>query len=501
MVAGFDPDDVSVRGLGHGGETEKTRDVALYKDSEWSCRQELADRGKMYRNTTWVATAKQAAGFVNLKHPKGGLVGAMRWFAEEFPKGIVARPDLLSLAVLPEYEGGMAWPHDRPHVRIGRGEGKRQSIALWLHDGKLPGREAERFNRCVQDSPHLFSQSWFIASGALDAGPSRTDRAMAAWAGEVTSAIEHTGIGTLRLGHREYWDTAWSNDYRGRTHLGLLQYVETGDPRWHRYFDAAITHNRDVDIIHFCPEHPDWVGACHSYGEDHTSCGPMGNIGANCDGMLEHYLMTGDPESREAAGGFAEQLLGCGAWGRSARSVGWPLAQVVRWYDQTGDRRFLRKAEELMDAAEAYTEPRRGIFNEIHGCWNYRGAVSFMTGYLAFGLIRYHQLTQDQKALRLLSLIATGMFTEERVARGRFKYSPFPELNSPPVGRTRSWNGLIGGTAGYLYLVTGEEVYADWATECYDACVAVTDEPQVTMDMLTIAGWMLHAVKEARTRS
>lgn len=62
------------------------------------------------------------------------------------------------------------------------------------------------------------------------------------------------------------------------SHLGILQYIETGDPRWFRYFDAACTHNRDVDIIHFCPEHPEWVGACHSYGEDHTTCGPMGNI-------------------------------------------------------------------------------------------------------------------------------------------------------------------------------------------------------------------------------
>jgi len=65
-------------------------------------------------------------------------------------------------------------------------------------------------------------------------------------------------------GRREYWDTAWSNDYRGRTHLGLIQFLETGDPRWLRYFDAACVHNREVDIIHFCPEHPEWVGASHA---------------------------------------------------------------------------------------------------------------------------------------------------------------------------------------------------------------------------------------------
>jgi hypothetical protein len=366
-------------------------------------------------------------------------------------------------------------------------------FAVWPHDGGLAATEAERFNRCVQDAPRLFDRAWFIASGALETGPARDARALKGWAKEVGPLIERTGIGFPRLGHREYWDTSWSNDYRGRTHLGLLQYVETGDPRWFRYFDAACTHNRDVDLIHFCPEHPDWVGACHSYGEDHTSCGPMGNIGSNCDGMLDHYLMTGDPDSYAAAKGLAEHLLDCDPWGRSARSVGWPLAQVVRWYEQTGDRRFLRKAEALMEAARAYVEPRRGIFNEIHGFWNYRGAVPFMTGYLAFGLIRYHRLTGDAETLRLVRLVAAGLFAESRVDRGRFKYSPSPE-NTSPTERHRSWNALVGGLTGYLYTVTGESLYRDWSQECYEGILERSDDPQVSMDMMPVAGWMLKAV-------
>ena len=119
--------------------------------------------------------------------------------------------------------------------------------------------------------------------------------------------------------------------------------------------------DRDVDIIHFCPEHPDWVGANHSYGEDHTSCGPMGNIGSNCDGMLDHYLLTGDPDSFAAANELAERLLTCRVWARCARETGWPLSQLVRWYDQTGDPRFLRKARQFMQAIYAYVEPRRGV--------------------------------------------------------------------------------------------------------------------------------------------
>lgn len=129
----------------------------------------------------------------------------------------------------------------------------------------------------------------------------------------------------------------------------------------------------------------------------------------------------------------------------------------------------------------------------MHGNWNYRGIVPFMTGYLAFGLIRYHGLTDDSRVLRFLRLLADGLFAEGRVDKGRFCYSPFPE-NNRSVDGCRAWNGLIGGLTGYLYLVTGEEIYAEWTRECYDAIVEDAADMQVTMDMLQIAGWMLHAV-------
>lgn len=488
---GYDPQDIAVKAMGHYGTIASPRKLPLYRDSEFSCRQERENQARLYRNTTWVATAETAEGFCNLQHPQGGLVAAMRWFAEEYPTGLVVRPDLLKLATLPESEDAVAWGHDRPFARIGRGEAKRQVFALWLHDGTLPAREAERFNRCVQDAPRLWNHAWGIASGALEAGASRRHPKLAEWGRKVAPWIEWTGIGAPRRGHREYWDTAWSNDYRGRTHLGLLQYAETGDPRWFRYFDAAVTHNRDIDIIHFCPEHPDWVGACHGYGEDHTTCYPMGNIGMNCDGMLEHYLLTGDPDSLAAARGLAERLLLC-VNERCARTIGWPLSQLVRWYEQSGDARFLDKARELESLGRAYLEPRRGIFPELHGCWNYPGTVAFMAGYLAFGFIRYHRLTGSPETLDALARLATGFFAESWKSYGRFTYSPFPENN--PLPSYHHFNPLIGGLTGYLYLVTGETRYRDWTRECYDGMIEADAGFPVSMDMFQIAGYMLQVV-------
>jgi hypothetical protein len=492
---GYEPDDIGVKAMGHYDTIENPRQIPLHSHSELRCVQERGDQARIYRNTAWSAKAERAPGFVNVRHPNGGLVASMRWFAEEFPKGVVVRPDRLVIGTLPESVDALGWAHDRPWLRMGRGEAKRQVFALWLHDGSLSSSQAERFNACIQDSPYLFEQQWFISSGALETGPARDHPRLAAYAAKTTPEIERTGIGAPRLGHREYWDTCWSNDYRGRAHLALLQFVETGDPRWFRYFDAACTHNRDVDIIHYCPEHPDWVGAIHQYGEDHTTCGPMSNIGLNCDSLLDHYLLTGDPDSLEAARGLAEQVMTCSPWARSARAVGWPLAQIVRWYEQTGERRFLRKANELVEAATAYIEPRRGIFSEYHGCWSYHGSVPFMVGYLAFGLIRYHRLTGSPEVLRLLEQLARGLFAESFVGQGRFRYSPFPENNR--FESYRAWNGLIGGLTGYLYQVTGKKDYAEWTQVCYDAIVEDAADMNVTMDMLQTAGWMLHAVAGA----
>jgi len=491
FTPGYDPEDIGVKAMGHHGTVDDARALPLYKDAELSCRQERVDQARIFRYTTWIATTERAAGYVNLRYPQGGFAAAMRWFAEEFPKGIKVRPELLTLATLPESVDALAWPHDRPFLRIGRGEAKRQTFALWLHDGTLPGEEAERFTACVNDAPHLFDTDWFVNADVIEAGPSHAHPALAGWREKVMPVVEWTGLNAPRLGHREYWDTCWSNDYRGRTHIGLLQYIETGDPRWLRYFDAAITHNRDVDIIHFCPEHPDWVGACHEYGEDHSAAGPSHNISMNVDGMLDHYLLTGDPDSLEAARSFAERLLGC-SFDRCARVVGWPLAQIMRWHGQTGDPRFLCKAVELVAAAFTYTEPRRGVLAEMHGCWSYRGATSFMNGYLAFGLIRYHQATGDAKVLNLLHMVADGLFAEIHPVPRRFRYSPFPENN--PVPYARWHNALIGGLVGYLWYATGDAKYAEWAKECYDGLLDDDEGNATSMDMHQIAGWMLRAV-------
>lgn len=469
------------------------RAIPLNENTLYTCRQETADLARIYSVHFWVGVANRAPGYVHISKSNRSLVAAMRWFAEEFPKGIQLVPHELRLATLPESDSSLTWLHDAPSVRIGRGEGKRQRFALWLNTDDTAAEDVGRFNACVQDPPRLYDREAFLKSQALDTAPPDRSDEMQHWEKAVSPVFARSGIDVPRLGHREYWDTVWMNNYRSRGHAGLLRYCETGDPRWFRYFDAVCHHVCDVDIIHYCPEHPEWVGSIHEYSADHTSGRPMGNIGLNSDDLLEHYLMTGDRDSLKAAQGLAEFILTCDAYSRSARAVGWPLAQVVRWYDQTGDERFLHKAQELVQAAIAFTEPRRGIFDEIHGNYSYHGSVPFMTAYLAYGLIRYHQLTGDDKAFDLLCKIADGVIAECQTTPGRFRYSPAPENNLIGLAAsTCGWSVNLGGLFGYLHLLTGDAIYRQAMLDCFNAVMEHPEE--ISLDMVELQGWLLRGV-------
>ncbi|MCC6579720.1 MAG: hypothetical protein IT440_04710 [Phycisphaeraceae bacterium] len=474
-----------------GGKPMKAdpRAMRVVDNIDLLCRQEQADLAMTYHATLPVGMASRAPGYVRLSGNEVSLVASMRWFAEEYPKGIWIRSDKLALCTLPEALEAMTWRHDVPFVRLGRGESKRQTFALWFEHQAISAGQADAFNACVQDAPRLCDRTWFLDCGALETGPAQLP------AGVDDTLAPHlaaSGIDIPRLGHREYWDTAWMNGYRGRAHAGLLRHLITGDPRWLRYFDAACRHNADVDLIRYCPEHPDWVGSIHQYSADHTSGVATGNIGLNTDDQLEHYLLTGDPDSLEAARGLSEHVLQCYSFARSARAVGWPLSQVSRWYDETDDPRFLAKSRELLQAARAFIEPRRGIFEDRHGVWNYQGAVPFMTAYLGHGLIRCHRATGNPEALRLLCLLVDGLLAECSPQPGMFVYSPNPE-NNLNMGRpaTARWTTNIGGMCGYAWLQTGNPAYLQGMRDCRDAILAHPDD--VSLDMVETLGWIYAA--------
>ncbi|MBI3922720.1 MAG: hypothetical protein HY318_14960, partial [Armatimonadetes bacterium] len=197
---------------------DNERALPLNENTFYTCRQEGPDQARVYSVHFWVGVAEKAPGYVCMKRDGRSLVAAMRWFAEEFPKGIQVVPGELRLATLPESEGSLAWLHDAPFVRLGRGEGKRQRFALWLSEGDVASEEVERFAACLHDPPRLYDRAWFLKSHALETAPPEQSDDMQRWEAAIGPVFSASGLDVPRLGHREHWDTVWMNNYRSRAH-------------------------------------------------------------------------------------------------------------------------------------------------------------------------------------------------------------------------------------------------------------------------------------------
>ena len=103
--------------------------------------------------------------------------------------------------------------------------------------------------------------------------------------------------------------------------------------------------------------------------------------------------------------------------------------QVVR---SDARRGYLAVCQELARSALAYVEPRRGVFVEIHGSHNNVGGVPFMMGYLAFGLVRYCQVTGSEEAADVLCDMADGLIAEREQSPGSFLTARCPSSSTPP---------------------------------------------------------------------
>jgi len=383
---------------------------------------------------------------------------------------------------------------DTPMYMMTRGEAKRHQVWLLPHEGNAPAELLDQVQRAWNARPHLFNGEWIAKTGVLgnfvQHGPLKfpdMDRFIQSW--------DDSELGKVRYGIRDFRETAWCQNYRGRGANALLEYFSSGRPQWQEYFEQVMAHNLDVDTIHFEPDHPEWIGAIRQYSPYHTTGGPSGSINSNCQDQFLHFFFTGEPDSLRGATLMADYISRFSAdQGRSARQEGWPLAQMAMAFLWTGRPEYRRAGEGFLEFAHLYTHPRRGSYVELHGSFSHRGAVPFMTGYLGYGLIRYHQATGDEKAARLLVALAESVVSETGDGNGGFWYSPNPTHR---MWGSPQWSALVGGMLAYSYRLTGDPWFAQQAKLCYDRIV-LGGGP--SLDMAPLMGEMLSGIEAATSR-
>jgi hypothetical protein len=442
------------------------------------------------RRAEKLETGAQAPGWVDLRwagRRPGGIAAGVRWFWQQHPKTLTAMPGGLTLGLVAR-RARDDWDLDSPLYFMTRGEAKRHQVWLWPHAGAVAPEIFGQVQRAWDARPHLLNGAWFAGAGVL--GAFVADRAGSF--PELDKALAGNPGGelkTARTGLRDFRETAWCQNYRGRAANGLLEYFSTGRPEWQDYFEQVMHHHLDVDTIHYEPAHPEWVGAIRSYSPYHTTGEASHGINSNCQDQFLHYFFTGEPDSLGQALLAAEHIRRLGGdQGRSARQEGWPLAQMAVAYLATGDPRYRQAAGEFFAYANHYTHPRRGAYDELHSSFANRGIVPFMTGYLGYGLIRYHQATGDERAARLLVALAEATVSETGDGQGGFWYSPCPTQRN---WGSASWSGLVGGMLAYAYRLTGDPWFARQAELCAQKIVGAGG---VGLDMAPLLGELLAGI-------
>lgn len=442
---------------------------------------------------------EHAPGWMAAQGTTGGVGCGVRWFWQQCPKTLTLTPERLTVGLFGKRRHREWLADSGPTSFMTRGEAKRHSLWIMPYAGAQSVELLQQVQQAWDARPHLLNREWFAAArvaGNLSPVDDVHFPEMAEW---LRRLVVHESSKDV-YGIRDWRETLWCQNYRGRAANALLLYFAGGDGAWQDYFEQTMLHNLDVDTIHYDPEHPDWVGALRSWCPFHTVSGPAFHVNSNCQDQFLHYFFTGEPDSLTEAQLAAQYIARqSGNQDRSARYEGWPLAQMAIAYTWTGDAAYRQSAEAFLDFAHRYTHPRRGAYAEVHGSFSHRGIVPFMTGYLGYGLIRYHQATGDERAARLLVALSEAAVYEASDGNGGYHYSPNPRL-SAPHGFLPSAN--IGGMLAYAYRLTGESWFARQAWLCYRR---LSDEVKAfgsfhSLDMSQTAGELLSGIALARQR-
>jgi hypothetical protein len=425
----------------------------------------------------------------------GGIATGVRWFWQLAPKSLTVTEQGLLVGLFARRQRD-DWALDSPLWMVTRGEAKRHYVWLMPHDGGAKPELLDQVQRAWDARPHLMSGEWVARTGVLGNFAQHNAAAFP----EIDTFLrqwDKSELGLERYGIHDFRETAWCQNYRGRAANGLLEYFESGRGEWQDYFEQVMGHNLDVDTIHYDPEHPGWVGAIRDYSPYHTTGGPSYGINSNCQDQFLHYYFAGERDSLAEAKLAAEHIAAMpGNQGRSARQEGWPMAQMSIAYMWTGDAKYKASAEDFFRFAELYTHPRRGAYDETHSSFSNRGIVPFMTGYLGFGLMRYHEATGDERAAKLIAALTEATVSETSDGKGGFWYSPCPSGRG--WGST-AWTTLIGAMCSYSYRVTGDRWFAEQAQLCY---TRLTTDPQAStsLDMAPTMGELLAGLELAKAR-
>lgn len=260
-------------------------------------------------------------------------------------------------------------------------------------------------------------------------------------------------------------DGGWANLETQRGHAAWLHYLRTGDPAMFEVAQAAARHYRDIDIDQIS-------GSTITHNPSHT-LGGKSTSHAWIQGMLDHYLVTGERRSMEVALLHSEYLKeqpleNLVAGGRTVTRI---LDNLADLYMLSGDDELVTKYHTIVAAQRENLAqddaPFPGVFQSYRdGRWTYPS--NFVPWYGLYSQAKMRLATGDAAWEEALSQEIGYAMAKRPFAHARGEYFRDNDLTDDQRIVRCLGEGMIGdrgsmlyGPLGYAWRWTSDRRYLD----------------------------------------
>ncbi|MCX7590239.1 MAG: hypothetical protein N2255_01285, partial [Kiritimatiellae bacterium] len=374
--------------------------------------------GAAYHNSTEGVLRGQAMsiqpprlGYVDLCGPRRGIAVSVRWFWQNFPKGLfVHRDGAIHAALWPSFVRKTAtvtgFTGDR-RAQFFPGVSKTHELMIHFHGSQDTDRipaihamlerplfaaapsswyceQTRAFGRLASSDPTLYPEDirWLVVN--YDFFFEQNLREMLRYRNfnrglnaygmfNFGDHINHvTPERRDKSGERpDPTDVHWDNNYYGFPHAMLIQFVRTGNLDMLEMAEQCSTHLQDVDILCWHPDQRFWGAPRYSAGLDHVRIYGQGDAVYASDtynhyknqSLFERFWLKGDRRALEMgilSANFARTHKTDAI--SQSRSIGHGIIMLLCAYETTGDTSYL-------EAAQTIVNKTRGFRKSSSGAW------------------------------------------------------------------------------------------------------------------------------------
>lgn len=403
-------------------------EASIFQHSLTYARFRLPSGGEELRRAT-------APGALELVSGGGALRAQLHEFWERFPSAIAATGDSLALWFWPDGSGPLEF------YKVGRAA--RGSFTLaW--DGESAGSGEDVY---VVASPAWYRDVAGFDHYSLADFPIDSSRS---YDQHLASLLKKLRLQKFRVEEFGFWDFGdeskgprgterqWLNNEFGVAWALLFQFLRTGEREFFEDGVSFAKHFRDTDTLHYGSEagKPIRHSLNHVAGDDYDPAHQW------TEGMLLHYLLTGDrrsldicvalgdvlvPWAMETAQRLAEKPRVIGA---TERDLGWGLLSLLALAEVSDDARYGEAAKELVAGIVTSQDQKRGLWPRLMKHPKFEiGGATFMMGVLLEALQRYHEKTGDPAVAA--SLVRASYWLSEEMwheEKKNFRYKQLPRM-------------------------------------------------------------------------